>query len=333
MTDLSQDITDNSDLRRYFALIEHMAEDDLDLYEYRLLGHYKRVCGTHGGQCTESVRTTANRIKGMSIGKVSEARRELERLGWIKVAVHAHPSQKGNTVIDGISVTLVDRMAENVARYSAMCSANEHEGVHDMNTGVHQVKQRRTRSGRTKKTEPATSSGSPLSKFGYTVGDHSYWVEEEKRTHRTTIHEVTIVRFTKEMIEVTYHDNGEQHTVLRKPSSLSKTPPKLERKTTPLQDAIGKYVFSVPVDVPIGKLFAIKLRDYESEILTIYPKITPEHFRAAFAWKGEFKPGKVETIIKMLGDYRKYLAIQQKQPVITNGSAATRQALYGGEHE
>lgn len=160
MTDIPQQVNDDSDLRRFFAIMEHMAEDDLGLYEYRLLGHYKRVCGANGGQCTEGIRTTASRIKGMSVGKVSEARRELERLGWINVVVHTHTSEAGKTVIDGLSITLVDRMAENVARYAKTCSSGEQVGVHGTNTGVQQVKQRRTRSGRTR----ASSSGAKKSK-------------------------------------------------------------------------------------------------------------------------------------------------------------------------
>lgn len=134
MTD--QRIKNDGGSDKYFSMILHMADDDLGPYEYRLLGHYVRVCGS-GGECWESTRTTAEKTK-MSVGMVSKARKELERLGYIKVAENSQ--HKTMTII------VVDRMAENSSRYGskpAECSPHE-QSVHHMNKSVHQVKQRKT---------------------------------------------------------------------------------------------------------------------------------------------------------------------------------------------
>lgn len=104
----------------------NMMDDDLNPYQYRLLGHYKRVCGEDGA-CWEGVRKTAKTCR-MSTGKVSQTRRELETLGYIK-------TQPGEN--DGLLITIIDRWAENVARYSKR-SYSEHP-VHGVNTSVHTV--------------------------------------------------------------------------------------------------------------------------------------------------------------------------------------------------
>lgn len=101
------EIRDEGMTDKYFHVMLNMADDELDPYEYRLLGHYRRVCGAQNTPCTESTRRTAERCK-MSVGKVSETRQALAALGWIQL------SEDGNRV----TVTLVDRMSENVARYS-----------------------------------------------------------------------------------------------------------------------------------------------------------------------------------------------------------------------
>lgn len=102
-----QTITDGGDLRRYYAAIPHMADDDLDLYEYRLYGHYKRVCGEQGGRCTESTRTTAAKT-GMSHPMVIKARRTLVDKGFITTV-----EEDGQT----IKVHINDVWADNMNRY------------------------------------------------------------------------------------------------------------------------------------------------------------------------------------------------------------------------
>lgn len=119
-------ITDQSDLRKYFAQIPHMADDDLDVYQYRLYGHYLRVCGRNG-KCTQSVRTTAKKTR-MSIGMVTKTREQLVSLGFIE----AH-TEEGS---DFIAITIVDRWVENMLRYAKdtdECSPHE-RSVHHMNT-------------------------------------------------------------------------------------------------------------------------------------------------------------------------------------------------------
>lgn len=115
---------------RYFHYMLNMADDDLGPYEYRLLGHYRRVCGAYNHPCTESTRTTASRCK-MGVGTVSQTRKWLFENGWIDLAD-----------VDGkIRVILRDRMPENVIRYSRSspeqapnsCSPHE-QTVHPMNT-------------------------------------------------------------------------------------------------------------------------------------------------------------------------------------------------------
>lgn len=122
-------VTDNAPFGKYFHVMLNMADDDLNPYQYRLLGHYRRVCGDNGA-CWESTRTTATKCK-MSTGKVSSTRKELETTGYI------HLQYRDD---DTCFITLVDRMAENIQRY---CSPDE-QRVHDMNGSVHQVKQRKT---------------------------------------------------------------------------------------------------------------------------------------------------------------------------------------------
>lgn len=102
-----QIITDLSDLRKYRTELPNVYDDaGLDVYEYRLLGHYKRV-----GTCTESIKTTAEKCD-MSEGKVSECRQSLHDKGFIEAVKVPVPN--------GFSyrVNVVDMWLENFARYS-----------------------------------------------------------------------------------------------------------------------------------------------------------------------------------------------------------------------
>ena len=128
-----QQLQDDSDLRKYFATIPHMADDDLDPYQYRLYGHYKRVCG-QDGECWESVKTTATKCK-MSTGMVTKTRNELQEMGYIKVS-------KGETENSTCTITILDRWAENMTRYSKRSQSEQ--DVHTVNASVHTMKQRRT---------------------------------------------------------------------------------------------------------------------------------------------------------------------------------------------
>jgi len=141
MTPRKDHVRDDGRTGKYFTLIYNMADDDLNPYQYRLLGHYKRVCGdSDDGACWESTRTTGKKCQ-MSTGKVSSTRLELQTMGYVSI------EQRPN---DTLRITLIDRMAENVSRYAKQRSSGEH-GVHEVNTHVHgmngrvhEVKQRIT---------------------------------------------------------------------------------------------------------------------------------------------------------------------------------------------
>lgn len=121
---------------RYWHQMLNMADDDLDPYAYRLLGHYIRVDG-----CWETVRTTAL-VTRMSVGKVVKTRNALQDSGWINVELSEH---------DTYLITVIDRMKENVERYEKLArekkarSRGEHalNGVHEVNNDVHVVKNRK----------------------------------------------------------------------------------------------------------------------------------------------------------------------------------------------
>lgn len=106
--DDNQAVYDDGDLRKYRTEIPNMADDDLDPFQYRLYAHYKRVCGASGGECYESVRTTAEKTK-MSNEKVIATRQWLADNGWIAIDQRA----KGT-----FSITIIDRWGENFVRYS-----------------------------------------------------------------------------------------------------------------------------------------------------------------------------------------------------------------------
>jgi hypothetical protein len=108
--DESQTITTGE--RSYFALIPHMADDDLTVYEYRLYGHYRRVCGERSDRCTEKTTTTAAKL-GMSKASVINTRRSLEAKGYIVLE-----SQRVRNY-ERIHVILLDMWPQNMARYAA----------------------------------------------------------------------------------------------------------------------------------------------------------------------------------------------------------------------
>lgn len=132
VTEETQILKDDGSLSKYFTVLPNLYDDsDLDVYEYRLLGHYKRVCG-QAGRCWESVRTTAKHCR-MSLGQVVEIRRGLAEKGFIKIRVEVDPKTEQKKWTD---VTVVDKNRENLEKYSPKPG-----GVHSMNVsaegGVH----------------------------------------------------------------------------------------------------------------------------------------------------------------------------------------------------
>lgn len=108
MSDPDQAIIDQSDLRKYRTELPNLYDDsDLDVYEFRLLAHYKRV-----GTCTEGLETTARKCK-MSEGKASEVRQALAEKGFISLKRVSMDAGRYRFI-----VTVSDRWIENFARYS-----------------------------------------------------------------------------------------------------------------------------------------------------------------------------------------------------------------------
>lgn len=107
--DETQLIDNDGDSHKYFHQMLNMADDDLDPYEYRLLGHYIRV-----GKCKQGLTKIAKTTR-MGKAKVILTRAALEEKGYIKnVMPSAEDARKGKTV----HTTVIDRWAENIARYS-----------------------------------------------------------------------------------------------------------------------------------------------------------------------------------------------------------------------
>ena len=95
--------------RKYFTMLPNLLDDaGLSPYAFRLLVHYYRVCGGNNS-CYEGVRTTAKRTC-MSVGKVSESRRELEQDGWIKLRAEQFKNRPAPTLV----VSIQDRWKENM---------------------------------------------------------------------------------------------------------------------------------------------------------------------------------------------------------------------------
>lgn len=125
-----QEIIDESDLRKYRIELPNLYDDsDLDVYEFRLLAHYKRV-----GRCTESTRTTARKCS-MSPGQVSEKRKTLAGKGFIQMQ-EVPIDEKHTSYI----IVIVDKWEENFKKYSGRSHSEHQRSQHEQ--GVHTVKQR-----------------------------------------------------------------------------------------------------------------------------------------------------------------------------------------------
>lgn len=120
----NQQIEDDSDLRRYYASVPHIADDEMDPYQYRLYGHYKRVCGEKNGQCTENTATTAKKT-GMGMSKVKSTRKWLADNGWIRLRY------EGPSGDQTANIRIIDRWRENFDKY-APPSPDNGEGSHDV---------------------------------------------------------------------------------------------------------------------------------------------------------------------------------------------------------
>jgi hypothetical protein len=117
--DEQQEIHDDSDLRKYRIELPNLYDDsNLDVYEFRLLAHYKRV-----GRCTEGLKTTAKKCK-MSQAQVSEKRKALHEKGFIVMNQKPLPDNKGYSYV----IFVVDKWLENFEKYSKMATPSPREG-------------------------------------------------------------------------------------------------------------------------------------------------------------------------------------------------------------
>lgn len=133
-------IHDEAPHSKYFHTLPNMYDDDLNPYEYRLIGHFKRV-----GVSWEGTRKIADKTK-MSIGMVGKTRKSLEDKGLIRVEFLTRKDLKERGFVDDKKpeektqiavVFVVDVMEQNIARYSK--GNNYAKGVHVVNTPVHTV--------------------------------------------------------------------------------------------------------------------------------------------------------------------------------------------------
>ena len=103
---------DEGPARKYWMQLPNMIDDsDLDVYEFRLYAHYKRVAGDDG-KCWQSKATVAT-LCGISAGKASEATRSLEKRGLI--TIEEVPSGRGQPYH---IIRIVDIWPQNMALYN-----------------------------------------------------------------------------------------------------------------------------------------------------------------------------------------------------------------------
>lgn len=100
----------------YFHIIPNIADEELNPYEYRLLGHYLRVCGANHKICFESIRTTAEKCK-MSHPMVLEARKRLVELGYLQL--HETEYEKQRRIV----VTILDFWPRNIQHFADRAAA------------------------------------------------------------------------------------------------------------------------------------------------------------------------------------------------------------------
>ncbi len=104
-----QSVSDKGPINKYFSMMLHIDDDDLDPFEYRLLGHYRKFCGLHGHDCNESILQTAKAAQ-MNIKTAREARNHLVEKRRITLV----PTR--NNIV---AVVLLDCMQENLERYAS----------------------------------------------------------------------------------------------------------------------------------------------------------------------------------------------------------------------
>jgi hypothetical protein len=108
-------IIDNSDLRKYRTEVPNIVDDmDISVYAFRLYVHIKRV-----GTCWQSTRTLAEKCK-MSVGKISDAKKELESAGLITI-------KRSKSTTESDTLYVVDIWGKNFAHFSDDNDRSPHE--------------------------------------------------------------------------------------------------------------------------------------------------------------------------------------------------------------
>ena len=143
--DTTHAVFDEGDLRKYRHEIPNIVDDlGLSPHAYRLYGHMKRVCGASpSGRCYQGTRTLAKHCK-MSVGKISEAKKEL--MAFKLIAVETFPASENKAD----QIRILDVWRANFERYAPR-SEYEHPrsgGEHPRSGGEH------PRSGGEQKKEP-----------------------------------------------------------------------------------------------------------------------------------------------------------------------------------
>lgn len=111
---------------KFFTMMLNMADDELDPFQYRLLGHYIRWAG-HGGIHQEGIRQTA-KVCRMSVNTVRKTREQLAQMGYIELEIPSKEEAKKGVPT---RIKVIDRWAENILRYSKPIS-NQIQGVSNM---------------------------------------------------------------------------------------------------------------------------------------------------------------------------------------------------------
>jgi hypothetical protein len=88
-------IRDPKELIKFYAQITNSADDELNLREYRLNGHYRTVCGaTYDHRCVESEEATYTKCE-MGYVKFKETRQALIDKGYIRIVEQGTPNMPG----------------------------------------------------------------------------------------------------------------------------------------------------------------------------------------------------------------------------------------------
>jgi hypothetical protein len=111
--DTTHAVFDEGDLRKYRHEIPNIVDDlGLSPHAYRLYGHMKRVCGASpSGRCYQGTRTLAKHCK-MSVGKISEAKKEL--MAFKLIAVETFPASENKAD----QIRILDVWRANFERYA-----------------------------------------------------------------------------------------------------------------------------------------------------------------------------------------------------------------------